>query len=109
LEQNHQWGIPKPLDCSQRGAYNRPEIYEDLDLRIFIDKYLVEVFVNGRQALLNAYMGYRDSGAALKAYRFHFFNSVSTKIRKIEIWKLKPTNEGFLEARESRNWAPDVE
>ena len=82
---------------------------EDLDLRIFIDKYLVEVFVNGRQALLTSYMGYRDSGTALKAYRFHRWNTVSTKIRKIEIWKLKPTNEGFLEARESRNWAPDTQ
>jgi hypothetical protein len=67
------------------------------------------VFVNGRQALLNAYMGYRDSGASLKAYRFNLWNTVSTKIRKIEIWKLKPTNEGFLEVRESRNWAPDID
>ena len=30
-------------------------------------------------------------------------------LRSIEIWKLKPTNQGFLEARESRIWAPDIE
>lgn len=32
---------------------------EDVELRIFIDKYLVEVFVNGRQAVIAAYMGYK--------------------------------------------------
>ena len=30
-------------------------------------------------------------------------------IRKVEIWKLNPTNQGFLEARENRIWAPDIE
>jgi len=82
---------------------------EDVELRIFVDKYLVEVFVNGRQAALNAYMGYRDGGTALKAYRFRGRDAAPMKIRKVEIWKLKPTNQGFLEARESRIWAPDID
>jgi sucrose-6-phosphate hydrolase SacC (GH32 family) len=82
---------------------------EDVDLRIFVDKYLVEVFANGRQAVLNACMDYRDMGKALKPYRFRFRDGCLTKIRKVEIWKLKPTNQGFLEARESRIWAPNID
>ena len=82
---------------------------EDVELRVFIDKYLVEVFVNGRQAALNACMGYRDAGTALKAYCFHGTESIPAKIRKVEIWKLKPANQGFLEAQSNRIWEPDTQ
>jgi len=84
---------------------------EDVELRIFADKYLVEVFVNGRQAALTAYMDYRK-GAELKGYVFPGIfpgDQNQTAIRRLEIWKLKPTNEGFFEARESRIWAPDIQ
>jgi beta-fructofuranosidase len=81
---------------------------EDLELRIFVDKYLVEVFVNGRQAALTTFMEYRD-GSQLKAYSFAGRHGTPTKIRKLEIWKLKPTNQGFFEARENRLWAPDID
>ena len=83
-------------------------VEEDVELRIFVDKYLVEVFANGRQAALTAYMGYRD-GCSLRAYVFHGRYDSPMKIRRVEIWKLKPTNQGFFEARESRIWAPDVD
>jgi beta-fructofuranosidase len=82
---------------------------EDVDLRIFIDKYLVEVFVNGRQAALDACMGYRDAGIALKAYCFHGRDNVPATIKKVEIWKLRPTNQGFLEAQSNRIWEPDTQ
>ncbi len=82
---------------------------EDVDLRIFIDKYLVEVFVNGRQAALDAGMGYRDAGIALKAYCFHGRDNVPATIKKVEIWKLRPTNQGFLEAQSNRIWEPDTQ
>jgi len=82
---------------------------EDVDLRIFVDKYLVEVFANGRQALLGACMDYRKTGTGLRAYSFHGWGSHPNTIRKVEIWKLKPTNQGFLEARQSRIWAPDID
>ena len=84
---------------------------EDVELRIFADKYLVEVFINGRQAALTAYMDYRG-GTTLKGYVFPGIfpgDQNQTAIRRLEIWKLKPTNEGFLEARESRIWAPDIQ
>ena len=80
---------------------------EDLELRIFVDKYLVEVFANGRQAALTAFMGYRD-GRSLKAYAFAGRHASPTTISKLETWRLKPTNQGFFEARENRVWAPDV-
>jgi len=83
-----------------------PEV-EDLELRIFVDKYLVEVFVIGRQAALTSYMDYRD-GSHLKLYSFAGRHGTPTKIRQLEIWKLKPTNQGFFEARENRVWAPDI-
>ena len=84
---------------------------EDVELRIFVDKYLVEVFANGRQAALTAFMGYRGR-TGLRAYVFPGIfagDHNQTVIRRLDIWKLKPTNQGFLEARESRIWAPDVD
>ena len=82
---------------------------ENIDLRVFIDKYLVEVFVNSRQALLSTYMDHHES-TALEAYLYGIAERVPPMtIRKIEIWRLNPTNQGFLEARENRIWAPDIE
>ena len=80
---------------------------ENIDLRIYIDKYLVEVFVNGRQALLSTHMNYTD-GTTLKAYLYGIAARVQPMtIRNIEIWRLKPTNQGFFEARDNRVWAPE--
>ena len=31
-----------------------------------------------------------------------------TTLKKVEIWKLKPTNQGFREAQKNRNWEPDT-
>ena len=77
---------------------------EDIELRIFIDKYLVEVFVNDRQAVVGAHMDYRSANG-LNAYTY----GDPTTIRQVEIWKLKSTNQGFFGALESRIWAPDTE
>ncbi|MBM4155104.1 MAG: glycoside hydrolase family 32 protein [Lentisphaerae bacterium] len=74
---------------------------EDVELRIFIDKYLVEVFANGRQAMVASFADYRgqpDVNAFTVRERM--------TIKKIEIWKLKPTNEGFREAQKNRIWEP---
>ena len=77
---------------------------EDVELRIFIDKYLVEVFANDRQAVVGAHNDYQLANG-LNAYTY----GAPTTIRQLEIWKLKPTNQGFFEARENRIWAPDTE
>ncbi len=83
---------------------------EDLELRIFVDKYLVEVFVNGRQALLTVFTAYRDAGSELRAYLFGSRGRTPPlTLRTVEIWKLRPTNQGFFEARASRIWEPHTE
>ena len=82
---------------------------EDIELRIFVDKYLIEVFVNGRQAALTSYLGYKESGKGIYAYSFRGRGDAEVKLRKVEVWKLKPTNQGFFEARENRIWAPEVD
>jgi len=76
---------------------------EDVELRIFIDKYLVEVFVNGRQAMVAADMGWQ-AASGFDAYAW----GAPTVIRKAEIWRVKPTNQGYLEARKNRIWETDT-
>ena len=36
-----------------------------------------------------------------------FTVGVPTTIKRIEIWKLKATNQGFLEAQKNQVWKPD--
>jgi sucrose-6-phosphate hydrolase SacC (GH32 family) len=76
---------------------------EDIDLRIFVDKYLVEVFVNDRQALVATYSAYQDK-PDLKAFTV----GAPTTIAKLDIWKLKPTNQGFFDAQKNRVWEPET-
>ena len=77
---------------------------EDVELRIFVDKYLVEVFANGRQALLAAHLdwqGNRDlNGWTVGA---------KTRLSEVEIWKLNRSNQGFFNAQETRVWEPDTQ
>jgi beta-fructofuranosidase len=75
---------------------------EDVELRIFIDKYLVEVFANDRQAVLHDCMGRR--GTRLDAFTV----GIPTTIKSIEIWKLRPTNQGFLDAQRNPVWEPET-
>ena len=77
---------------------------ESVELRIFIDKYFVEVFVNNRQAVVAADMNWQDA-SGFDAYSF----AKPTTIKKVEIWKMKPTNQGYLETRENRIWEIDTE
>ena len=77
---------------------------EDVELRIFIDNYLVEVFAAGRQAMVAADLDWQDA-SGFDAYAW----GAPTTIKKVEIWKVKPTNQGYLEARGNRIWEPDTE
>ena len=74
---------------------------EDVELRIFIDKYLVEVFANDRQALLAAHLDCSGK-QGLDAFSV----GAETTIKRLDIWRLKPTNQGFLEAQSNRIWEP---
>jgi beta-fructofuranosidase len=76
---------------------------EDIRLRVFIDKNLVEVFVNDRQAVVASIedtQGLTDMSA--------FTVGAPTKLKQVEIWKLKPTNQGFREAQTNPVWEPDT-
>ena len=77
---------------------------EDVELRIFIDKYLIEVFANNRQAILTSHMDYKSAGK-LMGYAFWF----PVTLKSVEIWRMKATNQGFFEARDSRIWEPEIE
>lgn len=74
---------------------------EDLVLRVFIDRYLVEVFANDRQAMVASFPGYAGR-TALNAFTV----GAATRLAKVEVWKLKPTNQGFREAQVRRVWEP---
>jgi sucrose-6-phosphate hydrolase SacC (GH32 family) len=76
---------------------------EDVELRIFVDKYLVEVFANGRQAVVASDM---DWGGRLTLDGYS--SGAPTTIKKLEIWKLQPTNQGFREAQKNRVWEPQT-
>ncbi len=69
---------------------------EDVEIRIFIDKYLVEVFVNDRQAVVGWHDDWRGK-TKLHAYSY----IAPTEIKQLAIWPLKSTNAGFLKALES--------
>ncbi|MEY5026968.1 MAG: Sucrose-6-phosphate hydrolase [Verrucomicrobiota bacterium] len=72
---------------------------EEVRLRVFVDKNLVEVFVNDRQAVVASVAdtrGVREVSA--------FTVGVQTKLKSVQVWKLRPTNAGFREAQENRVW-----
>lgn len=77
---------------------------ETVELRIFIDRYLVEVFVNGRQAVVAADMDWQ-AASGFEAYTW----GAPTTIQQVEIWKIKPTHQGYLQARQNRIWEPETE
>ena len=75
---------------------------EDIEFRIFVDKYIVEIFINDKQAAVNAYMDYKDHTG------FYSFSSGDDMlIKELNIWKVQPTNEGFLKAKENPIWKPE--
>ena len=76
---------------------------EPVELRVFVDRYLVEVFVNDRQAVVSAFDGW-----AGKPDVTAFSVGGPTAFASVEAWALEPTNQGFLEARKSKVWEPAV-
>lgn len=77
---------------------------EDVDLRIYVDKYLVEVFVNDRQAVAATFADFR-SACELRGYSY----GAPTVFRQVEIWRMRSTNQGLLQARQSKSWEPQRE
>jgi sucrose-6-phosphate hydrolase SacC (GH32 family) len=78
--------------------------HEDVMIRIFIDRHVVEVFVNDRQAMIVHHRDYRG-----KTELTAFTIGAPTRLKRVESWKLHPTNEGFRKALEDRNWEPQTQ
>ncbi len=76
---------------------------EDVTLRIFVDRHIVEVFANDRQAMLAHHRDYQGH-PTLAAFTV----GAPTRLRKVESWKLHPTNQGFREAQKNRVWEPST-
>ena len=73
------------------------------DLRIFVDKYLIEVFFDGYSFGSAIYFDY-VKGNDFFIYAYGKVLNINT----IEFWKLKRCNQGLLEARENLIWQPDT-
>ena len=58
---------------------------EDLSLRVFIDKNLVEVFANDRQAALSARRGYAPENTGISL----FSNGGDVTVKQVKAWKMK--------------------
>ncbi len=79
---------------------------EDLELRVFIDKYLVEVFANDRQAVVSTDLkGWRQRQRGVAVYAWGY----PTTFEKLETWRIEPTTAGFNKAMRSRIWEPRSE
>ena len=63
----------------------------------------LEVFANDRQAMVALYADYQG-----KHDLTAFTVGAPTTLKKLETWKLAPTNQGFLEAQKSRVWEPET-
>ena len=76
---------------------------EDIELTIFVDRYLVEVFVNNRQSLVAVHPEQNP-----KPQLAGFTTGATTRLKSVNVWKLKPTNQGYLNARETKVWEPRI-
>jgi sucrose-6-phosphate hydrolase SacC (GH32 family) len=76
-----------------------PGDVKNITVRILIDEWLVEVFVADRLAMVGK-IERSENGMGLG----FFSERSSNRIDQLDIWKLHPTNQGFLEARASGAW-----
>ena len=82
---------------------------ENIDIQIFIDKYIIEFFINNRQSVVTSFMDYKNTGCDFNAYTFSGHGDKAMQIKKIQIWKLKSTNKGFYKAMENQIWKPETQ
>jgi beta-fructofuranosidase len=88
-------GVNAESKTLQVGTVNAPfELAEgeDLELRVFIDKNLVEVFANGRQAALSAL----ETFTAKNVYARLFTVGSDLQVDKVTTWKMKTIYDGNL-------------
>jgi beta-fructofuranosidase len=75
---------------------------EELEIRVFIDKYLVEVFAGDRVSIPYIFEGDRPNRRGVYAWAY----GAPMVIDQFDIWTLRPTNRGFLDAQTNPVWKP---
>ena len=81
--------------------FNLEEIKDSkfLEISIFVDKFLIEVFVNNFQSVVGSFLNYRTNNT-ISAYCL----GDSLFIDSITLWKLKQANAGYKEAKKNKIW-----
>ena len=70
---------------------------KNIEITIFIDHFLIEVFINNIQSVVGIYEKFENK-YQVSAYSFNG----SFIIEKILIWKLKKINSGYKKAKKNR-------
>jgi sucrose-6-phosphate hydrolase SacC (GH32 family) len=81
--------------------FNLEDIKDEnfLEINIFVDKFLIEVFVNNFQSVVGTYLNYRTNNT-ISAYCL----GDTLIIDSITLWKLKQANTGYKEAKKNKIW-----
>ena len=89
LDSSYSSELPDVLSRAPETAPVYLEPDEPLKLRVFIDKSVVEVFVNGRQCVaLRVYPGRADGiGASLRA------QGRDAELKSLDAWQMKSIHE----------------
>jgi beta-fructofuranosidase len=74
---------------------------EDVEIRIFVDAFLVEVFVNNRQSMVAEYPEYAGHTAL-----YGFTVGAPTTIHTLEVWQLAATTQAHHVAQTTMIWQP---
>ena len=72
---------------------------KNIEITIFIDHFLIEVFINDIQSVVGIYEKFENKNQ-INAYSFNG----SFIIEKILIWKLKKINSGYKKAKKNKIW-----
>ena len=72
---------------------------KNIEITIFIDHFLIEVFINNLQSIVGIYEKYENKNK-INAYSFNG----SITIEKMIIWKLKKINTGYIKAKKNKIW-----
>ena len=72
---------------------------EDVEIRIFIDAYVVEIFVNNRQTMVAEYPA--DAG---QTALYGITIGAPTTLTSLEVWQMTPTTHGFDAAQHDHVW-----
>ena len=74
---------------------------EDVEIRIFIDAFVVEIFVNNRQTMVAEHPAYAGQTAL-----YGITIGAPTTLTSLEVWQMTPTTQGFDAARHDHVWKP---